>query len=344
MRYLVEDIRAQQVISGLDKTGGHGFLTGTEGHTGIVVLLVGLVVTFGVSDLLLKVVMVLGFVLTDTVPESPLSISINVHLDDTGFDSVSDVFDRRTRTTVEDKVHGFGVVSAELFLDVLLGVVEDFGLQLNISRSINTVDVSERGGAGELSVGDLAEFLVGVPDFFGLSVKTRRVDVGVVNTIFLATGNTELELEEKINLRHAFHVLLADGNIFFEGFLGEIKHVRREKGFAVFLVVCLASFDEGVEPGQPSLLTMVGVKHNGDTVKGGNLANVLGCSDASSNGGRVVLVLERLSGNELSTSLGESHHNGASVLSGGFHTGVDGVATDDIDTGDGVTLFLSGSK
>ena len=67
---LVKDIRAQQVVSGLDKSGSHGFLTGTEGHTGVVVLLVRLVGAIGVTDLRLKVVMVLGLVLTDTIPET----------------------------------------------------------------------------------------------------------------------------------------------------------------------------------------------------------------------------------------------------------------------------------
>ena len=341
---LVEDIGAQQVVGGLDKTGSHGFLTGTEGHTGIVVLLVGLVVTFGVSDLLLKVRAVLGFVIADTFPESPLGVGVNVHLDDTGFNGVTDVFNRRSRTTVEDKVHGLGVISSKLFLNVLLGVVEDFRLQVNISRSVDTVHVSERGSASEPGVGDLAELLVGVEDFFGLGVKTRRVDVGVVNTIFLTSGDTEFKLEEKIDLGHAFHVLLADANVFFEGFLGKVKHVRGEERFAGFREVLLAGFNESVEPGQPGLLAMVGVKHNGDTVKVGDLANVLGSGDASGDGGRVVLVRKGLSGNELSTSLGESHHDGTSVLHSGFHTGVDGVGTNNIDTRDGIALFLGGSK
>jgi len=281
---------------------------------------------------------------TDFKNLPPLSVSINVHLDDTGFNCVTDIFDRRSRSTVEDKVHGLGIIRSKLFLDVLLGVVKDFGFQLDISRSVDTVDVSERGGAGEFGVGDLIEFLVGVPDFFGLGVETGRVDVRVVNTIFLTSGDTEFELDEKVNLSHAFHVLLADGNVFFERFLGEIKHVRREEGYTVFLVVFLVGFDEGIEPGQPCLLAMVSVKDNWDTVQGGNLAYVLGGSDASSDRSRVVLVLQRLSGDELSTSLGESYHNGASVLRSGFHAGVDGVATDDIHTGDGITAFFGGGE
>jgi hypothetical protein len=245
---------------------------------------------------------------------------------------------------VEDKLHGLVVVGAKLFLDVLLGVVEDFRFQFNISRSVYTVYISKRGGAGELGVGDFTELLVGVPDFFGLSVKTGRVHVGVVDTIFFSTGHTEFKFKKKINLGHTFHVLLADGNVFFEGFLGEVKHVRREEGFAVFLVVLLVGLEQGVEPRQPSLLAMVSVKNNRDTVKSSDLADVLGGGDASSNGGRVVFVGKRLSGDELSTSLGESHHDGTTVLGSGFHTGVDGVRTNNIDTWDGISGLLGRVK
>jgi len=69
---LVEDIDAFQVLRRLAETGGHGFLSSSEAHTGIIVLLVGLVSSLGISNLALQVVVVFGLVLTNTVPESPL--------------------------------------------------------------------------------------------------------------------------------------------------------------------------------------------------------------------------------------------------------------------------------
>jgi hypothetical protein len=118
--------------------------------------------------------------------------------------------------------------------------------------------------------------------------------------------------------------------------------VGREEGFTSGGEVLLRSGEETVDPREPGLLAMISVKNDGNSVKLGNLVDVLGSSDGSSNGGRVSLVGERLSGNELSTTLGEGDHDGSSVLGGGFHTGVDGVGSYDVDSGDGVSLFLGG--
>ena len=339
MRNLVENVHAVQVLSGLDKTGSHLDFTFTEHHTGIVVLLVGLVISLGVSDLSLEVVVVLGFVLAHTIPEGPLSVGVDVHLDNTGLDGVSDVLNGGTRTTVEDEEHGL-VLTSKLLLHVLLGVVKDDGAELDISWGVNTVNISEGGCASEGGAWDLGKLFVGVHDFLGLSVKTGRVDVTVVNTIFLSSGYTEFEFQKDVKLGELLHVFLADGNVLFEGFLGEVKHVRGEKRFAVFLVVFLVGGKETVHPWQPGLLAVVGVENNGDSVELGNLTNVLGSGNASSNGGFVVGVLERLSGNELTSSLGESDHDGTSVLGSGFHAGVDGVGSNNVDSWDGISLLL----
>jgi hypothetical protein len=89
---------------------------------------------------------------------------------------------------------------------------------------------------------------------------------------------------------------------------------------------------------------MVGVKNDGDVVKLGDLTDVLGSSDAPSNAGGVVGVVGGLSGNELTTSLGESDHDGASVNLGGLHAGIDGVGSNNIDSGDSETLLLGVCK
>lgn len=204
------------------------------------------------------------------------------------------------------------------------------------------MDVSEGGSAGEGTSLNLRELLVGVKDFLGLCVKTGRIDIGVINTILLSSGHTELELKKDTNLSELLEVSLADTNVLLKRFLRKIKHVGREEGFTSGGEVLLRSGEETVDPREPGLLAMISVKNDGNSVKLGNLVDVLGSSDGSSNGGRVSLVGERLSGNELSTTLGEGDHDGSSVLGGGFHTGVDGVGSYDVDSGDGVSLFLGG--
>jgi hypothetical protein len=85
---------------------------------------------------------------------------------------------------------------------------------------------------------------------------------------------------------------------------------------------------------------MVGVKNDGDVVKLGDLTDVLGSSDAPSNAGGVVGVVGGLSGNELTSSLGESDHDGASVNLGGLHAGIDRVGSNNIDSRDSETRRL----
>mmetsp|Transcript_26770 Transcript_26770/g.56048 ORF Transcript_26770/g.56048 Transcript_26770/m.56048 type:complete len:442 (+) Transcript_26770:87-1412(+) len=344
VQHLVEHIDAVQVLGGLAQTVSHGFFSGAEHHTRIVVLLVGLVVTIGVSDLSLQVFTVFGFVSADTVPVGPLGVGINVHLDDTGFNGVLDIFDGRSRTSVENKEHGLVFVASELFLHVSLGVVENDGLEINVSRGVDTVDVSEGSGASEGSTFDLAQLFVSVHDFFGLSVKTRRVDISVINTVFFSSSDTQFEFEQDVHLGEFFHVFLANGNVFFQRFFGKIKHVRRKEGFSVLFKVFLVGGNKTVHPWQPSLLAMVSVQNDGHTVKFGDLTHVKGSGDGSSNGGLIVGVVSGLSGNELTTSLGESDHDGSSVLGGGFHTGVDGVGSNNVDSGNGVSLGLGISQ
>jgi len=82
------------------------------------------------------------------------------------------------------------------------------------------------------------------------------------------------------------------------------------------------------------------MQNNRDSVKLGNLVNVLGSGNASSDGGLIVIVGKRLSSNKLASSLGKSDHDGTSVFGGGLHTGVDGVSSNNVDSWDGEPLLL----
>ena len=54
----------------------------------------------------------------------------------------------------------------------------------------------------------------------------------------------------------------------------------------------------------------------------------------------IIGVVSGLSGDELTSSFGESDHDGTSVLGSGFHTGVDRVGTNNVDSWDGKSGFL----
>lgn len=86
------------------------------------------------------------------------------------------------------------VRSLELLGSVSLVFAEEVWSEDDVSWLVDTVDVSETSGNRE-AWGDGRERLVDVPDVLRLSVKRGVVDVGVVNTILLTTGDTNLHLE-----------------------------------------------------------------------------------------------------------------------------------------------------
>merc|ERR1719343_856681 len=337
---LVENIGAPEILSCLTQTGSHGFFSSTKGNTRIVHLLVRLISSLGVSDLSLEVIVIFSFESSNSVPECPLSIGINVHLDNSGLDGVLDIFDRRSRSSVEDKSHRLFFSVVEFLSEVFLCVVENDRLEVDISWSINTMDVSEGGGTGEGSVLDLRKLFVGVPNLFRLGVKAVGVDISVIDTVFFTSRDTEFELEHDIELGELLHVLLADTDVFFKGFLGKVKHVRGEERVSLFGVEFLVGLDQTVHPRQPSLLAVISVKNDRNSIKSSNFVNVLGGSDTPGDGSLVVGVVCGLSGNEETTSLRESDNDGSPVNLGSLHTGVDGRGSYNIYSGNGEPFLL----
>lgn len=93
-----------QVDTGLLDSLDESLLTLPNPDSGVVLLLVGLVGTFRVTNLSHEVVLLLEDEVTDTAEVSPLGVSVNVHLNDAVDNSLSDLFLARTGTTVEDKI------------------------------------------------------------------------------------------------------------------------------------------------------------------------------------------------------------------------------------------------
>jgi hypothetical protein len=86
-----------------------------------------------------------------------------------------------------------GVGLANLLSSVLLVVTEEFWPEGNISRLVDTVNVSETSGNGEVG-GDGVQSSVDIVDVWGLSVEGSVVGVGVVDTVLLTSGDTNLHL------------------------------------------------------------------------------------------------------------------------------------------------------
>jgi hypothetical protein len=87
-----------------------------------------------------------------------------------------------------------GVGLANLLSSVLLVVTEEFGPEGNVSRLVDTVDISETSGNGEVG-GDGVQSSVDIVDVWGLSVEGCVVGVGVVDTVLLTSGDTDFHLE-----------------------------------------------------------------------------------------------------------------------------------------------------
>ena len=185
-KHLISVATIESLEGNLD-TSNHRLLRLSDPDTRIVVLLVGLLRTLGITDLTLEVVLLLLIEVSETSPISPLGIGINVHLDDSTLDSGGDLLREGTATTVEDEEDGVLSRKRVLLDDVVLSVLENFRSKLDITRSVDTVDVTEGGGDAE-SGGDAAELFPYLADLLGLRVEGGVVDASVIDTIFLTTG------------------------------------------------------------------------------------------------------------------------------------------------------------
>lgn len=145
-------------------------------------------------------------------------------------------------------------------------VAQDFWLELDVSGLVDTVDVSESGSDAETR-SDFAESGIDVEDVFRLGIKTGVVNAGVVYTIFLTSGDSDLHLEPEADRGHAREVFDAGSDVFFFGLLGEIEHVGGEEGFTVLFVVSLVSGEHTIEPRKEFLGAMVRVQYDGTAAR-----------------------------------------------------------------------------
>lgn len=91
---------------------------------------------------------------------------------------------------MEDEEDGLLRLGAGLLLDVLLVLLEQLGVQTDIAGLVDTVDVTETSGNGEVGA-DGGESLVNGQDILGLGVQRVVVNALVVDTILLTTSDTD---------------------------------------------------------------------------------------------------------------------------------------------------------
>lgn len=171
-------------------TLAHGLLTLANPHTGIEVLLVGLVLAVGVADSAHEVVLLVENVVTDTRHVGVLHIGVEVDLDDTVADRLLVFLLGGTRAPVEDEVDGLVLVGADLLLDVGLVLAQKLGVQTDVAGLVDTVHITETSGNGEVGA-DGGESVVDGQDVLGLSVQGVVVNVLVVDTVLLTTSDTD---------------------------------------------------------------------------------------------------------------------------------------------------------
>ena len=92
---------------------------------------------------------------------------------------------------MEDQEDWLVLLCSNGILNILLMLAEKLGVELDVTGFVNTVDVTEPGSDGEVW-GNWGESFVDGKDILGLRVERVVVNILVVNTILLATSDTDL--------------------------------------------------------------------------------------------------------------------------------------------------------
>jgi hypothetical protein len=106
-----------------------------------------------------------------------------------------------------------------------------------------------------------------------------------------------------VNIHSNFHKLKLESKLKSKAYLGKIKHVGWEQGFAVQLVVLLIGREHAVKPGEQLLGAVVGMKNDGDSVSGGNFAHEFGTGNGAEDGGLLVSVGQSFASHKGRTAL-----------------------------------------
>jgi hypothetical protein len=100
--------------------------------------------------LLHEVILLIEDVIADASEVSVLQICIEVDLDDTISDRVKILLLGRSRSSVENQEDWLVLLCSNGILDILLVLTEKFGVELDITGLVDTVDVTKSGSDGEV--------------------------------------------------------------------------------------------------------------------------------------------------------------------------------------------------
>jgi hypothetical protein len=220
----------------------HGLLALSDPDSRVVVLLVGLVGSLGVTDLGLEVTGLALEVVSHTDHVGPLGVGVDVHLDDTVLDGGLDLVLLGTGSTVEDQEQGLlTALALQLLTSEFLVLAQQFRSEGDVSGLVDTVDVTESGSDGEVG-GDRGQGLVDLEDLVRLRVQRVVVGTSVVDTILFTTGQTDFHLEPfckgvriafemykisilTVHLGHSLEVLDTGLDVLLVGLFRQVDHV-----------------------------------------------------------------------------------------------------------------------
>jgi hypothetical protein len=136
---------AVEVIKRLRNTCRHSLLAFTDPNTGVEVLLVRSVLPFWVANRRLEVVLLLQDVISNADQVRELKVSVDVDLDNPVANGGLVLFLCRAGSTVENEKHRFVFFSSDLFLNVRLMFGEEFWVELDIARFVDSMNIAEAG-------------------------------------------------------------------------------------------------------------------------------------------------------------------------------------------------------
>jgi hypothetical protein len=250
-------------------------------------LLVGLILAVGVTDSRHEVVLLVEHVIPDTAHVGELHVSVHVDLNDAVADGIEVLLLAGTGATVEDEEDRLGVLRLDGSLDMGLVLAEELGVKLDVTGLVDTVNVAEAGGDGEVGR-DRGEGVVDIEDVLRLGVERVVINILVVDTILLATSDADLHLEPLLHRGSALEILSGGLNVPLNVFLREIDHVRGEKRLAGSLEVSLVGVEHAVEPRKELLGAVVSVEDDGNAVSRSDLADEMSTGNGASDRGGLV--------------------------------------------------------
>ena len=117
--------------------------------SGIVKFLVWFLGSIRVTDLSLQISLVLLVEQPQSVPVGPLSVGVDVHLDDSIVDGVPDLLLTGARPPVHHQEQRFVVLTAQLLLGKVLVTLQKVRREHHVARFVDSVDVTEGSSDGE---------------------------------------------------------------------------------------------------------------------------------------------------------------------------------------------------